>query len=163
HLALSPDNQPDIIQFSLVGSWRELIALAHADNAGRIAPNQEATALNLDLLALQAEEHACLDRVWPFASDAARVWYCRKADRSPFYDPPAPRGSEVIVLSGLPGAGKDTYARARFPNVPHISLDAWRERLDIAPDETQGRVIRAALDEARVHLRAKQSFVWNAT
>jgi predicted kinase len=44
-----------------------------------------------------------------------------------------------------------------------VSLDTWRERLDIAPDETQGKVIRAALDEARVHLRVRQLFVWNAT
>jgi predicted kinase len=44
-----------------------------------------------------------------------------------------------------------------------VSLDTWRERLDIAPDETQGKVIRAALDEARVHLRVRQPFVWNAT
>jgi putative nucleotidyltransferase with HDIG domain len=163
HLALSPDVHWSLIQFSLLGGWRELIALAHADNAGRIAPNQEVTALNLDLLAMQAEEHGCLDGSWPFPSDAARVWFCRKPGRSPFFDPPAPRGSRVVVLSGLPGAGKDTYARARFGAVAHVSLDSWRARLGIAPDETQGKVIRAALEEARVHLRARQPFVWNAT
>jgi predicted kinase len=41
--------------------------------------------------------------------------------------------------------------------------DAWRERLDIDPGKTQGRLIRAALEEARQYLRAKRPFVWNTT
>src|SRR5262249_48612844 len=79
HVAFARVLRSRLIQFSLLGGWRELIALAHADNEGRIAPNQEATALNLDLLAVQAEEHGCLDRSWPFPSDAARIWFCRKS------------------------------------------------------------------------------------
>jgi predicted kinase len=35
--------------------------------------------------------------------------------------------------------------------------------LDIEPNEVQGRVVPAALKEARQYLRAKGPFVWNAT
>lgn len=163
HLAFAPTLERDIIMFSQVGDWRELLALAEADNRGRIAPNTDETA---DVLALLAEEIAsrgCLDRPWLFPSDAARVWFGRKGGRSPFFDPPEPKGSRVIVLSGLPGSGKDTYCRTRLVNLPQVSLDRWRAELDIAPDETQGEVIQAAMEEAREHLRAKRAFVWNAT
>ena len=105
----------------------------------------------------------CAEQPWPFASDAARVWYGRDEGRSLYYDPPAPKGSRVIVLSGLPGAGKDTYCRRAFPDLPQVSLDVWRRRLGLSPDEPQGQVIQAAMEEARGHLRAACPFVWNAT
>ena len=69
----------------------------------------------------------------------------------------------MIVLSGLPGAGKDAYCRRAFPGLAQVSLDLWRERLGIAPNDSQGEVIQAAMEEARVHLRAARPFIWNAT
>ena len=163
HMLFDKSLEANIIKYSLVGVWSELIALAQADNLGRVAPNTGETATGLALLQAEVEERRCWGAAWPFASDAARVWFCRADERSPYYDPPPPKGSEVVVLSGLPGAGKDTYCQTRFHGLPQVSLDAWRERLDIEPNETQGRVIQAALEEARQYLRAKRPFVWNAT
>jgi putative nucleotidyltransferase with HDIG domain len=153
----------DVIQFAEVGRWRQLLALAEADTRGRIGPNTDETVDTLSLLRDEVSARDLLDKPWPFASDQARVWYCAKRGRSAYYDPPAPQGSRVIVLCGLPGAGKDTYCRADLKDLPVVSLDQWRETLDIAPDETQGAVIQAAMEEARGHLRAKRPFVWNAT
>lgn len=163
HLTFSSDLERQAILFSQVGVWRELLALAEADNQGRIAPNQDETAATLGLLAEEISEFGCLDDAWAFLSDAARVWFARREGRSAHYDPPAPKGSHVVVLSGLPGAGKDTHCRCNLGDWPQVSLDAWRERLKIAPDETQGPVIQAAMEEARGHLRAGRRFVWNAT
>lgn len=163
HLTFAPTLERDIILFSQIGDWRELLALAQADNRGRLAPNTAETAEVLGLLADEISARGCLDRPWPFPSDAARVWFGRKEGRSALFEPPTPKGSRVIVLSGLPGAGKDTYCRTRFPDLPQVSLDKWRTELDIAPDETQGKVIQAAMGEAREHLRAKRPFIWNAT
>ena len=163
HLTFSPTLQRDAIIFSQVGDWRELLALATADNFGRIAPNRAETAATLDLLGQEIAQLGCLDRPWPFGSDAARVWFGRLEDRSAYFDPQPPSGSHVIVLSGMPGAGKDTYCRTAFADWPQVSLDQWRDRLDIAPDAAQGRVIQAAMEEAREHLRAKRRFIWNAT
>ena len=163
HMTFAPTLERDAITFSQLGDWRELLALAEADNRGRIAPNTEETAATLELLRQEITERGCLDRPWPFPSDTARVWFGRQDGRSPYFDPPSPKGSHVIVLCGLPGAGKDTYCRTSFPDLPQVSLDAWRVTLGIQPDDNQGRVIQAAMEEAREHLRAKRRFVWNAT
>ena len=32
---------------------------------------------------------------------------------------------ECVILVGLPGAGKTTFCRARYPSHEHISKDAW--------------------------------------
>jgi predicted kinase len=161
HLTFAPTLERDVIIFSQIGDWRELLALAKADNLGRIAPNTAETAASLDLLRQEIVERGCIDCPWHFPSDVARVWF--GSGHSPYFDPPAPKGSHVIVLCGLPGAGKDTHCRTKFPDWPQVSLDRWRERLDIAPNDNQGQVIQAAMKEAREHLRTKQRFIWNAT
>lgn len=163
HLTFAPTLEHDMITFSQVGQWCELLALAHADNLGRMAPNIAETAASLELLGDEVAARACSDHPWRFASDAARVWFGRASGRSPWFEPPAPAGSRVVVMCGLPGAGKDTYCRKAFPDWPQVSLDHVRETLDVAPGDDQGRVVQAAMAEARSHLRAGRRFVWNAT
>jgi len=163
HLTFAPTLERDAVTFSQLGRWRELLALAAADNLGRIAPNIGETAASLKLLCGAVAELGVLDGPWPFHSDAARVAFARTEGRSRFFDPPAPRGSHVVVMCGLPGAGKDTRCRREFPDRPQVSLDRLRETLDVAPADDQGQVVQSALAEARGHLRAKRRFVWNAT
>jgi predicted kinase len=73
----------------------------------------------------------------------------------------------VTLLSGLPGAGKDTWidSQRQRERLPVVSLDALGEELDVAASDTgpQGAVVMEARERARVHLRAGESFVWNAT
>jgi hypothetical protein len=78
------------------------------NNLSRIAPNIAETAASLDLLREEIVERACIDGPWRFPSDRARVWFGRDGGRSPWFEPPAPAGSHVVVMCGLPGAGKDT-------------------------------------------------------
>jgi predicted kinase len=163
HLGLSSKLENRAITFSQLGRWDELLAHAASDLEGRISATSDDTATHLALLGEAIEARNLMTASWPFASDAARVWHARVAGRSPYYDPPSPKGSHVIVLSGLPGAGKDTYCRTHLADWPQVSLDRWREVLGIAPDEAQGRVVQKALEEARGFLRAKRPFVWNAT
>ncbi len=163
HLLEQEDPRRDLARFSVSGRWDELIALAQADNAGRIAPNQADTRDTLTLTAMLAEEHGCLSTPWHFPSDEGRVSYVRRGGSSPFHEPMPAAGSRVTVLSGLPGAGKDTYAARNLPGVPTVSLDDMRARLGIAPGGNDGRAIVAAYEAARVHLRAGTAFVWNAT
>ncbi len=66
-------------------------------------------------------------------------------------------------MSGLPGAGKDYWIGENLPDWEVLSLDALRREMNINPKERQGRVVSAARERARVFLRRKQSFVWNAT
>jgi predicted kinase len=69
----------------------------------------------------------------------------------------------VTVLSGLSGAGKDTWIQRQRPDLPVVSLDALRAELGIKPTGDQRAVAAAAFERAREHLRAGRSFVWNAT
>ena len=69
----------------------------------------------------------------------------------------------VVMVSGLPGTGKDTYIAARYGGMPMVSLDAVRKELGAAPDDGGGAVVRAAQEQARTRLRAKKPFVFNAT
>ncbi len=156
HLGLSRQLEPRAIAFSQIGVWRELIAHAGADMRGRISADADETAMRLELLSEEIGSRDLLDRPWPFASDHARIWHGLKSGRSPHYDPPPPKGSRVIVLSGLPGAGKDTYCRSALAGWPQVSLDALREELDVAPEDRQGRVVHQAIEAARRHLRAKE-------
>jgi predicted kinase len=66
-------------------------------------------------------------------------------------------------MSGLPGAGKDRWVAEHCKDLPVVSLDRLRADLDVDPEDEQGTVVQAAREEARGHLRAGRSFVWNAT
>ena len=72
--------------------------------------------------------------------------------------------SEVMMLCGLPGTGKDTYIKqSAYHNWPIISLDDVRKELRMKPGETNGAVIQTAKNIAKEYLRKNISFVWNAT
>ncbi|HEY7022320.1 MAG TPA: AAA family ATPase, partial [Ktedonobacterales bacterium] len=70
---------------------------------------------------------------------------------------------EVTLMSGLPGAGKDTWIGRHVPDLPVISLDAIRRELKVTPADDQGAVAALAKSRARELLRRQQSFIWNAT
>lgn len=163
HLWAEKDMLRAAISFSLVGHWRELLILARADNRGRISPNSRETEEALTLLELWLGEHKLLDAAWPFPDSASQREFLEKPGRSPYYATQPAQGSRVIVLAGLPGAGKDSYARATFGDIAMISLDTLRAQLDIGPEDEQGAVIQAAFEMARGYLRAGRAFVWNAT
>ncbi len=163
HLMDQEDPRRHLAEFSQVGRWDDLVTLAKADNEGRSCPDAAETADVLELTRMLAEESGCLDAPWAFASPEARVEYVRRRGASPFYEPMGAAGSRVVVLSGLPGSGKDTYAERALGDVPRVSLDAARARLGIRPGENDGRAVAAAYEEARAHLRARAPFVWNAT
>src|SRR6185295_6628978 len=89
--------------------------------------------------------------------------YFRTEGRDPNYLAYDATRSQVVVLSGLPGAGKDTWIAQHAADLPQISLDAIREELRIPPAAAQGAVVQAARERARGFLRAGAGFIWNAT
>ncbi len=162
-----------IIQFSHDigrGSWHELLTLCRADNLGRVSENTREALEAFDFLELSiadmGDNIGCdlVRKPWPFETSEARMKFLRgKSDGSAFYMPEDPDKGRMILLSGLPGAGKDTLIAQSFSSLPVVSLDDIRGQMNIGWKDNQGQVLQAGFEAARVHLRKGQDFVWNAT
>jgi predicted kinase len=115
------------------------------------------------LFGLSAEDLACWDYPRAFASDHSRLHYFRTPGADPTYAAFDDTVCTVTLMSGLPGAGKDTWIREHMADVPVIALDDIRRELGIGASGNQGEVVMTAKARARDFLRHRQSFIWNAT
>lgn len=155
-----------LIEVSCVSRGDLLHLVAKADALGRKCESHldhQKILDNTELFFQMCHENHCISSAWPFSSAHSRFCYFKKSDRSPYYDAYDDTSSEVILLSGFPGVGKDTWIAKNASNLPVISLDDIRAELDVLPDESQGTVVVAARERAKELLRKKESFVWNAT
>ncbi len=141
--------------------WLALVT--EADARGRICQDQQRLLDNITLFTQFAAEQNCLREPRPFPSDHSRFLYFQKEDRDPDYLAFDDTICEVIVMSGFPGVGKDTWITNHHPDRPVISLDDLRVELKIKPTDNQGPVVARAREKMREFLRRKQSFIWNAT
>ncbi|MCW3464271.1 AAA family ATPase [Chitinophaga nivalis] len=160
-----PDPQKAAIAASLEVDTRLLALLARADALGRICSDQADLLYRLDCFEELCRDMQCWGQPRAFASAHARMHYLLRSDSAPDYVPFEQPAFRVIIMSGLPGAGKDTYVRRHYPQLPVISLDDIRREMKISPTDKSGNgtVIQAAKEKARVYLRDKRAFVWNAT
>ena len=136
---------------------------ARADANGRIAPDIPRLLENVELYRAFCEDLGCRDTPFAFASGHSRFQYFRHFDRDPTYHAYDDTRLTATLMAGLPASGKDTWIERNLPDQPVVSLDRIRSELGIAPDKAQGKVIQAAREQARVHLREGRDFVWNAT
>ena len=157
------DGKKRLFAASYRTSLEGLARLAEADVRGRECPDQGELLDEIALFREHCAEHGVATGPRAFPSDHSRVLYFRKVGRDPDYRAHEEHRGEVIVLSGLPGSGKDTTISERFDHLPVISLDGLRRELGVAPAGHQGAVIDAARQRARQLLRGGESFVWNAT
>lgn len=144
-------------------SWELLRLLAEADVRGRIAEDTEDSLIQVHLTGLSAEEAGCLHGPYRFQDSFTKHAYLSGRNVQPdqtLYDD---AWGEVILLSGLPGTGKDTWIRQNAPGLPTISPDRIRRELNAAPTGNQAKVIQTAQERAKELLRSRQPFVWNAT
>ncbi len=157
------DAQRLCIEISQTARCDHLALLAEADVLGRHCGDQRRLLDNIALFREYAAEQNCLSTPRVFASDHARFLYFQHSDRHP--DAPAHEDfrAEVVLMSGLPGSGKDHYIRRHLADRSVVSLDALRAELDVDPGDAQGAVVNQAREQARAYLRQRQSFVWNAT
>ncbi len=140
-----------------------LALLAEVDVRGRICGDQQALLERIELFRAVAQENQCYSGPRAFPSAHSRFLFFRAEAGDPDYAAYDDTRCEVVLMSGLPGAGKDRWIQDHLADWPVISLDRLRKELKIAPDEPQGQVIQAAREQARALLRKQQSFVWNAT
>lgn len=140
-----------------------LALLAEVDVRGRICADQQELLERVELFRVLAQENECYTKPRAFPSAHSRFMFFRSEGRDPAYAAYDDTRCEVVMMSGLPGVGKDRWIHDHLPDWPVVSLDRLRKDLKISPEAAQGPVIQAAKDEARELLRKQQSFVWNAT
>ena len=142
-----------------------LALLAKADVLGRICPDTAELLNKIALFQALCEENRCWGAPFAFASNHARYYYLNHPESTPDYQPYDDFSCDVYLMSALPGSGKDTYIARHFADLPVLSLDDIRRANRIEPTDKKGngRVIQLAKEQARVHLRAGESFVFNAT
>lgn len=154
-----------VIEASMVVNTKWLSLLARADALGRICQDQQDLLYRIDLFEALCQDNQCWGVARAFTTPNARFQYFRKDEGYPDFVPFDDFGSTVILLSGLPGAGKDTYVFHNYRQWPVINLDQIRREHKIAPTDKSGngRVIQMAKEQAREYLRKGVDFVWNAT
>ena len=140
-----------------------LCTLAQADARGRVCRDQQEFEERVLLCRELAMEAGCLNGPFPFPSRHTGRVYLSGREIPPAYEYYDTTWGEVILLSGLPGTGKDTWIGKHCSGMPVVSLDAIREEQGISPLDNQSRVVDLARNQARELLRQKQPFVWNAT
>jgi predicted kinase len=140
-----------------------LTTLATADALGRSCDDQSGLITRIGLFAELTRMHECWNLPWAFPSPLSRFEYFRREDRDPHYEPHDQSRCEVILMSGLPGSGKDSWIEHYAPHFPQISLDQIRDEIGAEPTGNQGAVIQTAKERARALLRQGKGLVWNAT
>jgi len=163
HILDRPDPLRDIVSVSVATNCELLATLCEADIQGRIASNQAECHESIVLFRQLADENDCLEKPYHFQSDHSRYAYFSgvlEHPAQPLYDG---TWGEIVLLSGLPATGKDTYIAEHLSGVSVVSLDNLRHRMNISWMDDQTPVIHAAREKAKEFLRRKQPFVWNAT
>ncbi len=142
---------------------RLLYLLSKADVQGRIEKQSGKMEENVELFADYARESGVWEKPFLFANPYTKYQYFHKEglwQEAELYDDTE---FDVILMSGLPLAGKDSWIEKNGKEMPVISLDEIREKKGISPTKGSGKVVQAALEEAKNLLRRKEPFIWNAT
>ncbi|MEZ6185802.1 MAG: AAA family ATPase [Planctomycetota bacterium] len=139
-----------------------LARVADADVRGRECPDQADMIERVALYRAFCEEQGLWDGPPELGAGLDRYRYLHQGDprATPRYDD---TWGEVVLLSGLPGSGKDRWIAQHAGERPVVSLDGIRRARGIHPSANQGEVLQAARELASEHLRRRRPFVWNAT
>ena len=151
------------IRTSMVARCDLLALVAQADVLGRRCEDREQMLENIALFEAQCEELGCLQEPFEFPSDHTRFRYFHGQLTQPGVKVWDDTRCEVLLMSGLPGAGKDTWLQRHGLDVDVISLDGIRHELGVDPADKQGQVVQTAQERAKGLLRKGQGFCWNAT
>ena len=153
----------EVVSLSWSVNNKLLYLFALADTRGRHTAAMSRPEENLHFWKAIAEENDCFDQRFPFANDQARFLFFRQQPPNLHYVPHEDYRCTVTMMSGLPGAGKDTWLSRHRNDVPVVALDSIRNELDIDVTANQGEVAQLAREWCRELLRSQTSFAFNAT
>jgi predicted kinase len=157
------DSQRTLFELSQTTRCDWLALVAEADARGRICADQQRLLDNIARFAQYAQAQGCWQQPRRFASAHSRFLYFQQPHREPDETAPDDTVCEVLVMSGIPGVGKNHWIATQGPDWPVVSLDDLRRELNVKPTEDQTVIVQRARALAREHLRRQQSFIWNAT
>ncbi|WP_299276500.1 AAA family ATPase [uncultured Psychroserpens sp.] len=159
-----PNPNKEVIYASLVVNTKLLSLLAKADILGRICLDQDEILLRIELFNELCRDNKCFGNQRNFPSNYGRYIYFNKLESSPDYVPFNDLKFDVYIMCALPGSGKDTYVNKNL-NLPILSLDNIRREHKINPTDKKknGQIIQLGKEKAKEFMRAKTSFVFNAT
>lgn len=154
-----------IIELSWLLNNYSLYLLAKADGLGREGEGKKDFFERVELFQMLAEENKCLMNKYKFKNTHSRFQYFFDENKKdPDYEAYESFKSSVIMLSGLPGAGKDTWIKKYGNNRAVISLDDLRKEMKILPTSKEnGKVIQEAQKGVKLLLANKTDFIFNAT
>lgn len=158
-----PNPVKAVIEASQMVRMDWLAMLAKADALGRDCSDKSELIDRTVLFNEFCKEQSCFSSPRSFPNSFSRFEYFQKENGFVDYEAYDDTKFEAIVMCALPAAGKDTWVEKNCKHLPVISLDDIREAMDVLPTDAQGEVIYQARNRAKEYLRAKKSFVWNAT
>lgn len=167
--ALAGDRRGTTPEFTITKlSWElplwMLCAVATADMEGRTYHGKQAVLDDIEVFRLLVEEMGALNTPVPFADDYTRQRYFDGANVQPQFSLYRERvGSQVILMSGMPASGKNTWVEQNVPHLPVVSFDDSRADLGLSHGDSERSVAHHTIDMAKDLLRAGKPFVWNAT
>lgn len=144
-------------------SSKKLYALEKADVLGRISNSRDEMLEKIEYYKILCQDLNCYEKPYEFSSEYTKRAFFLGKTQWHFDNLYKNSWGEVVLMSGLPGTGKDTFINKYYSNLPVISLDEIRKKLKILPTDNQSEVIALAHENAKEYLRKKQPFVWNAT
>lgn len=156
----------DVIEASVKLDTGMLSLFAKADIIGRIANDNDEMLMRVELFEELCKENKCFGKPRRFKSNLGQRFYFQKRGESFVeYEPFDEDKFTAYIMCALPGSGKDTYIKKFMPDVPVVSLDDIRRKNKVKRGDSkgEGHAIQEAKESAKVNMRAKKDFVWNAT
>ena len=126
-----------------------LAMLAEADVRGRYCDDRNQLFERIDFFKEFCQENDCFTQPRSFPSAHSRFIYFQKENSNLDYHAYDDTRFQVVMMSGLPGSGKDTWIQENLPEYKVISLDQLRRQMGVEPSVNQGEVANAAKSHAK--------------
>lgn len=153
-------------------SIEDLTILKTAVCLGAIQTEEDGWRDKLEYLRQIATEYDCLYNKYEFANEYSRFTFFHNQTMAypiELYNPNNTEDFTVYFMIGLPGAGKDTYIKNNFPELPTVCRDEIRTEIGIKGEKPMGNkkqedeVTRIQNERILDYARKHQSFIINAT
>lgn len=188
-LVVRNKDRGDYLRLSRYVDMQGVYWLEQADMRGRVCVDQEAQLEHLEMFKIFSQDYECWEeknmyhwtsylgvalRGYPGATlDFVTAKAMKDLESGSISTPEEAVAKsygyrdeypELVIPVGISGSGKTSWIARHLPEHKIVSLDDIRASLSRREDqENNSKVVRMARELLRVHLRAKERIVWDAT